>query len=303
MEQSQVVSPVLQAVRRRWRRDGVLGGTRVSSELTTVVDMQGRRVAWAALLDELLAAPAVALPVHPAVETFETARCGVGARAQRHLPADAFLGVYQGVVCTRGEGLLLPGPCGQGARCCRGPSAAELLAFEERTARIHSYVVEVGQVSFAPGANEGVVASAIDGSGAFVGNALGRINDGRADPFSERDGGGEEGLLLRAADRPANCAFVQIAHRGWFHLGVVTRAAVAPGDELLVDYDNDFWDQQRLFRRDVARLSGIVAREEADGGRRKRRPLRPAEAATAAKDALFVWALWVCTLPIWTLCA
>ena len=74
---------------------------------------------------------------------------------------------------------------------------------------------------------------------------------------------------------------------------MVTRAAVAPGDELLVDYDSDFWDQQRLFRRDVARLSGIVAREEADGGRRKRRPLCPAEAATAAKDALFVWALWV----------
>ena len=283
MDRCQLVSPILQSVRRRWQTNGVFGGTRVDSDLATVVDMRGHTVTWPALLDELLAAPAV--PVHAAVETFETARCGRGARASADVAAATFLGLYAGRVCTRGEGLLLSGPV-PGPRRGRRPDAGQLLAREERTARLHSHCVEVGRASFAPGTEDAIVALAVDASG-YVGNALGRINDGRADPFAEGRGDVEAGGLLRREDRPANCAFAQIACKGWLYLGVVATAAVRAGDEFLLDYSDAYWEQQREFRRDIVRLSQIVAREDDD-----RAPRARSRCADWVRDSAFLWALW-----------
>ena len=58
-------------------------------------------------------------------------------------------------------------------------------------------------------------------------------------------------------DRPANVEFVQIAHAGWVYLGVVSTAAIAAGEELLLSYDDGYWATQRQMRRDICHLNRV----------------------------------------------
>lgn len=56
------------------------------------------------------------------------------------------------------------------------------------------------------------------------------------------------------------------------------------GDEFLLDYSDAYWEQQREFRRDIVRLSQIVAREDDDRARSR--------CADWVRDSAFLCALW-----------
>ena len=149
MEEGQLLSPILRVVKDRWQAEGKLPGTHASALPDGAISFEGARQPWPALMQSLLQPPSpesshrpAALPVHPAVEPFETESVGVGARVSpRHnLEAGTFLGCYGGWLGTLAEGLLLPrdetgASLGASPTCGSGWSerAAELLL--ERASR------------------------------------------------------------------------------------------------------------------------------------------------------------------------
>lgn len=46
------------------------------------------------------------------------------------------------------------------------------------------------------------------------------------------------------AQRGPTCQLVEVRHRGWLHMMVVTAARLRPGDELTVEYPDEFWRQR-----------------------------------------------------------
>ena len=78
-----------------------------------------------------------------------------------------------------------------------------------------------------------------------MGNETMYINDAR-------------GLMDESKRR--NCTFVQIIHDGWPYVFVVATQDIAPNDELLLSYGDDFWDKKssKRSRRGYERLCGFV---------------------------------------------
>jgi len=68
------------------------------------------------------------------------------------------------------------------------------------------------------------------------GNQLMLINDYRSDPFA-----GDE------SDTRVNTQFVEVLVNGWPHLFVATTEEVKPGEELLMDYGDSYWQGHRLL--------------------------------------------------------
>ena len=332
MRQSQLLSPTAQLLKHRWCAEGRVG-THCSSAHATIADEHGKHYRWDQLMERQLQAQATGaggawpgagiaeacaeLPVHPAVEVFETSLCGVGAargarvRAGCAIQPHTFLGFYQGWVGTEAEAALLwqkfkhgdsdrdgfrdgkrvtgtmvskwwpvPSDAVRGAACTLRRRTAAIALF-------HGYLVRVASVEVQTGANSSakrrnIVVSAIGPDGDFIGNALGRINDGCGDPFAagrDSDGGSSGGSgggsndcycdgeapLARdsssVVDRPANVEFVQIAHAGWVYLGVVSTAAISEGEELLMSYDGEYWTTQRRMRREMCGLNRLCEDE------------------------------------------
>ena len=112
MQHSQLLSPTAQLLKHRWCAEGRTG-THSSCTHATLADERGQRVGWQQLMQSQLQGGGAELPVHPAVEVFETSLRGVGValgarvRAGCSLQPATFLGFYQGWVGTEAEAALL----------------------------------------------------------------------------------------------------------------------------------------------------------------------------------------------------
>jgi hypothetical protein len=251
------------------------------------------------------------IPVHPAVEKFDvmlnhSPSFAARVRSGCELSEGTFLGFYQGWVGTAEESMLLlsdSAPLVSAKSVCGWPGAQALLKRASRTFQFQSYAVALAQVDAGKGAVKSLVVSAIGPDGKFVGNELGRINDGRAGPFRgkhvyhEAIDEAERLLLPRAAkcegeggsanDRPANVTFVQIMHSGWYYLGVVTTATVASGEELLFDFSEQYWQTQRKLNNDMQRLSELC-----DHDCTRRSPSCAQWVRESCCDSCFLASLW-----------
>jgi len=279
MQDSQILSPILKLVRKRWDCEGRTG-TIVSDDYNSVIGPSGERADWLSILDQVLASrnDDGEIPVHQSIEVFQTNLygqqcCAVRAKAGAVIERDTFLGFYQGWVGTSDEGLLLPvgrseGSPDAGTSCCTCPRSGTMCSRMVQTLKVHSYLVKIAEIACSPTNKKVVVVSAIDHNGNFVGNALGRINDGRNDPLSKRNHADlptaandqdEKATLLehQPSHRPPNTAFVQIVHNGWLYLGVIATCKIEGGQELLLDYSAGYWEQQRALHSDISRLSRI----------------------------------------------
>ena len=276
MRDSQLLSPTLGLLQQRLASMPFVDGTIVSLPSKTVVDATGKEISWSALMETVLMeffahAKHEEVPVHPAVETYEVTLGGRRQLAARvrsgcHLPANCFLGFYQGWVGTAEEAMLLiseDAPLLDRKNCCCGwPGAKALLKRAQSTMHFQSYAVGLAEVNIGGGRKKKLVTSCIGPGGKYVGNTLGRINDRRANPFASASnhaaglaplaGGDKVEGGARDRDRPSNVKFVQIMHSGWYYLGkyfpmimyhthplmhsglgIVTCQPVAEGEELL----------------------------------------------------------------------
>eukprot|EP00667_Euglena_gracilis_P023598 EG_transcript_26749 len=73
-----------------------------------------------------------------------------------------------------------------------------------------------------------------------VGNHTQFINDCRFDPFS---------VSVSPQRSPLNCAFAEVLRHGRLYVIVLSVRPVAPGEELLLDYSDAYWDAIRADRK------------------------------------------------------
>ena len=72
------------------------------------------------------------------------------------------------------------------------------------------------------------------------------INDYRSNPFE--DGATEtalEGNTDHVAATGPNVRFCKVFDRGWPHLFIVSISELKSGDELLLDYGEEYWESRR----------------------------------------------------------
>jgi len=80
-----------------------------------------------------------------------------------------------------------------------------------------------------------------------AGNELIFINDYRMDPLSDSPD------INQLPFHDANVMFVQISIFGWPHIIVVSISKISKGEELFVDYSDNYWEK---IRDDLQLISG-----------------------------------------------
>ena len=87
------------------------------------------------------------------------------------------------------------------------------------------------------------------------GNRFVFVNDYRRNPFKSVDEHKEEEQELREP----NVSFLEVMYKGWPYVLVVSISDVAQGEELLVDYGMQYWQQQRLREQQLGPLTKHVS--------------------------------------------
>jgi hypothetical protein len=86
------------------------------------------------------------------------------------------------------------------------------------------------------------------------GSAAMAIND-----FTAFGADGKAAAELPQDKSAINCAFDEISHRGWKYVVVTATADVAVGNELLVEYGNDYWFQAGKARENTDTATHVAA--------------------------------------------
>jgi len=77
-------------------------------------------------------------------------------------------------------------------------------------------------------------------------------------------------------DRLKNVTFVEVLHKGWPHIMVIVCHEIKPGEQLLIDYGQDYWDDIELnhkiykWHMDEMKAAVQLARDEAISEERAR---------------------------------
>lgn len=297
MLHSQLLSPIATATRNHCSASRHVNTadsqlTHVRPHSDTVLDASGTRMTWDAAMRGALKHTDAAVSVHPAIEVVEMQCSGdiispvqLGARAASAIPCGSFLGFYQGWLGTSIEASrTLQERTPLVAAACALPSTISML--ERASAELHfrSYVAMLIEVQSADehAPDNSFIVAPVAPDGRYIGNALSRINDGRAAPYAQVSAGdvdsestihpsSDRSALLdstdldelscggSARDRPPNCRLVTIYHGDWIYLGMQTIADLPAGEELLCDYGECYWEGQRIAASRVLLLRRQLA--------------------------------------------
>ena len=179
--------------------------------------------------------PSSKLPVHSSLELFCVPedpawptslwkQKGLRVKRGRRIPAQTLLGTYAGWIGYEEEYKALFPPVeaygGNEAQWIKGNS------------KLASYTICCKHYSQLFPHPMGRLLIAAPG----MGNWMAAINDGTWSPGSHED-------VDMAKNRPPNVGFLEILHQGWPYMLVVTTRDVEAGEEILVDYGEEYWKE------------------------------------------------------------